>query len=451
MSNAFSVKQKQKQYEGHVVEFATTKHGHFLVVSDDHSFQSVLRNTLQKYLALGEGCMTTVTSPDHILRAIRDTFVRKKNILVFIERVLQGKDMALLIRQIKNAYSSVRVIVLTGEVDQKRLILLHEIGADNFIAKPISVNMLLEKIAFTIKPQSKLGELIDLAKSMVSRGSYDQALKASRKILEIKPNSAAGLLVMGDAYRGLKKIDKASQCYEEAQEHAQMFLEPIKKLSTLYAETGDREKQLVCLERLDALSPLNVERKVDMGSIHVELGNVDMAEMLFEVAIEQAKREAFTYIGEISAKIAQAYADTEPEKAEHYYRQALETKGNMLDSSDIATFTRLGIALRKQGKWQEACDEYRKALAIAPTDENLYYNMALAFAEGKQHSRAAESVGMALHYNSGLAKQDKMIAYNIGLIYVLAHKPEQARKMLELAILLDDGFIKAKQLLASIA
>jgi tetratricopeptide (TPR) repeat protein len=329
-------------------------------------------------------------------------------------------------------------------------VLLHEIGADNFISKPISINTLIEKIAFTIKPQGKLGQLIDAAKALVAQGNFETALKAARKILEVKPNSAAGYLVMGDAWQGLGKLDKARESFEQASEHANLYMEPLKKLAELHKLTGDMNERLRYLERLDQLSPLNVERKVDMGEIHVELGNEERAEELFETAVQQATKDALNYIGEISEKIAAVYSSRDPHKAEKYYRQALDAKGSHLDHTDIATFNRLGIALRRQGKWQQAIEEYEKALHITPDDPNLMYNMSMAYAEGRQFDKACSIVMRIRQITPSFGSMDKTLSYNMGIIFSRGRQPADARVLFENALRLDPSFEKAQKALENL-
>jgi tetratricopeptide (TPR) repeat protein len=418
-----------------------------VVATQDSMFLSVLRNTVQKQLAVGDDCITTVFDENQILKSIKDASTRRKNVLVFVERVFNNKETAFLIKQIKAAFGKVKVVILTGEADRQRLVLLHEIGADNFISKPISVNTLIEKIAFTIKPQGKIGKLIDAGKQMLQQGEPDQALKLARRLLEIKPNSAAAYLIMGDAYRGMGKRDKAVQAYEDASEQAPMYMEPLKRLAEYYGELGERENQLDYLEKLDRLSPLNVERKVDMGEIHVDLGNEKRAEELFDNALKQARKEAMSYIEEISSKIGDIYTKTDPERAEKYYREALDAKGDMLDRSDIRTFNMLGIALRKQGRWKDAVSEYHKAMRIAPEDESINYNTAMAWAEGKEYGKALQYLNKALEGSPDFYKQDPTIAYNIGLILSKAGQRKRAKEFLEYALELNPGFESAKRLL----
>jgi tetratricopeptide (TPR) repeat protein len=56
----------------------------------------------------------------------------------------------------------------------------------------------------------------------------------------------------------------------------------------------------------------------------------------------------------------------------------------------------LGIAYRKQGKFQEAIEEYKKALTVDPGDEHLYYNLGRAYMDAKNVDAAAKQFQKAL-------------------------------------------------------
>ncbi|MCG8529423.1 MAG: tetratricopeptide repeat protein [Desulfovibrionales bacterium] len=450
MKDAVSEKMKFKQYETFVVDFFSAQKGHVVVVSDDNNFTTLLRQTLSKHLGIQKNVLTLISDVDDVIRAVNAETSRGKNLLVFLERVYKGKEMAYLVRQIKAAYSNAKIIILTSEAAREQLVLLHEIGSDNFITKPIAINTLIEKVAFTIKPQGKLGQLIDIAKSMVARGAYDQAIKASRQILELKPNSAAGLLVMGDAYKGLEKFEKARDCYMQAADSAPMYLEPLKKMSELFDVMEQKKDRLNCLVKLDVLSPLNVERKIDIGELHVDMGNFQDADRFFENAIKQATREALAYVGDVSQRIAMMYAQLDPLRSERYLRKALSAKGNMLEKTDLTIFNRLGIALRKQGKWNEAIREYERALQISRNDENLYYNMAIAAAEGKDFRRSAAYLRNVLLIDKSFPEQDANLAYNMGLIFSKTADREQARTLLRTCLSMMPTHASAAKLISSL-
>ena len=110
-----------------------------------------------------------------MLRELRDILARHPAPLIFMERSIGGQDLSFLVGQIKQAFNALKIIVLTSDVQRDRLMLLHEVGADNFIAKPVSANTLIEKMAFTLRPQSKLGQVIDVAKKLLAQKKYDMS------------------------------------------------------------------------------------------------------------------------------------------------------------------------------------------------------------------------------------------------------------------------------------
>lgn len=446
MSSELAARMKNKQYEQSIVDYIKNR-GHFICVTHDVQFTTLLRNTLLKHLGVGPDTLTATVDPDHVLRIIRDTCARYSMPVIFLERSMDGRDMGFMVRQIKNAFTELRIIMLTADADQQRLVLLHEIGADNFITKPISINALIEKMAFTIKPQSKLGQLVDTARTLIQQNNPQQALRVCKQVLEMKANSAAGLLLIGDAFKAMGKLDRAREAYEEASHNAEMYLEPLRRLATLYGELGDTAKRLHYLERLDQLSPLNVERKVDMGEIYLGMGNPEAASKLFESAVNLATREASNYIGEVAARVAAFYADNDPEQSEKFLRRALDAKGQFLTKDDIVTFNRLGILLRNQGKWREALEEYRKAVRVAPDDENLYYNMGMACAEGREFREAQAHMLKALMLNPDLPRTGASIGYNIGIIFFQSGGRSKAVECLKAALECDPNYAPAQKAL----
>lgn len=446
MPSDIATRLKNKQYEQSVIDYLNNK-GHLICITDDAQFTTLLRTTVLKQLGQNADVLTATSDPDQALRIIREVSGHKAIPLVFLERMIGGKDMGFTVRQIKNAFPDLRIVMLTNEAERQRLVLLHEIGADNFITKPISINGLIEKMAFTIKPQGKLGQLIELARSLVAQGNPQQALKVCKQLLEIKSNSAAAFLVIGDAFRALGKLERARDAYEEASRNAEMYLEPLRRLADLHGQMGDTVKRLYYLERLDQLSPLNVERKVDMGEIQLALGNEEAAGQLFETAVTLATKEALRYIGEVASRVAALYAEKNPQQAEKFLRRALDAKGAYLSKEDIGTFNRLGILLRNQGKWKEALVEYQKALKVAPDDENLYYNMGMACAEGKEFREAQLHMLKALAINPDLPRAATNIAYNIALVFGQNGDKKRAVDCLNVALECDPEFEPARRAL----
>ncbi|MFW5792264.1 MAG: tetratricopeptide repeat protein, partial [Desulfohalobiaceae bacterium] len=277
------------------------------------------------------------------------------------------------------------------------------------------------------------------------------ALKAADTILASKPNSAAALMVKGDAYRGMNRTDQAAAEYVRAHECAQMYLEPLKRLAALYEELGDDEKQLSFLDKLDELSPLNVARKMRIGGLHMAMGDEEKGKQSYALAMEVATREAAQNASNVAMDIAERLLGVDAEAAETFYRKALSLKGRHLDRSDVETFNRLGIALRRQKRPKAAITEYTRALALAPDDENLYYNVAMAYLEAGDYQLARSRVEKVLQLNRSFARHSQVLSYNVGMIYYKSGDADTGSAYFEQSLELDPGYRPARQMLEKIA
>lgn len=436
-----------KQQERTVVDFVQKGGGHFVAVTEDNSFTSLLKSLLNKQLALAESCVTTVLDETRIVKDIQKAHASGRKVLVFIERFLQRKDISFLIQQIKNAYDGVKIVVLSSEVDKQSVAFLHEIGADNFIAKPISLNNLVEKIASTIKPQSKFGEIVDKGKALLAKGAFETAQQLAEKLLQLKPGSAAALMILGDSLHGQGRKQEAVEAYLAAKNGAPLYMEPLNKLVAFYRSEGNPDKELEYLEALDELSPLNVERKVEIGGVHLDMGNKDRAEDVFDSAIKQARKQAAIRIKDISQRIGDIYVKSDPIKAEAYYRKALESVQGPHSLEEIRIYNQIGLTLRRQGRWKEALEEYNKALLIAPEDENIHYNMAMAFSEGKRYAEALKTVRKALGINPEFYLQSAVVCHNIAVVFLKSKETAAGRRFLEESLKLDPDFDSSRKML----
>ena len=442
---------KNKQYDDDVREFVALQSGVFLVVSTDPIFNKNLRATLLRHLTIKEECVHNVYTSDTLPREIKTLKAKKHKILIFIERELNGRNTTELIRYLKVDHNSeLFVVVLTTEVERDKLVLLHELGADNVITKPISPDTLIEKIAFTVKPRGQLGELMDQGRQLLDRGNALEAAKMARQVLDLKPNSPSGLLLLGDALRGMGRKDEALRAYTQAEKGAKLFLDPLKKIAALHHDEGNTTEELKFLERLDKLSPLNLDRKVDIGAGYVKLGDPEKAKACFDLAVRIATKEALDAVSRVTQAIAARCMESAPELSEQYLRQALNARKNMLDRSDIETFNRLGLMLRRQGKWEDAITEYRKALKISPDDAGLMYNIAMAFTEGRQYIEAYQYLDRALTLNPDLWRSGEAICCNIATVFRRYGKKDQALDYLRKALEINPDSAKAKALLADI-
>jgi tetratricopeptide (TPR) repeat protein len=127
---------------------------------------------------------------------------------------------------------------------------------------------------------------------------------------------------------------------------------------------------------------MNIDRKIELGSAYLTTGDKNAAKDCFDKAKVLTKKEAERHVEKIIMEIAEACLSSgDNSLAEEYYKDILNSK-KTYSSNDIFLFNRLGISLRRQGKWKEAIKEYEKVLNITTENPNIYYNIAMAQMEG---------------------------------------------------------------------
>jgi len=171
---------------------------------------------------------------------------------------------------------------------------------------------------------------------------------------------------------------------------------------------------------------LNVERKIDIGELHVDMDHMDKAEEYFDKAINCANDETLGQVAEVGVQIAEILINVRPELSEKYFRKSIAAKKGSKDTTISMAHNRLGIALRKQGKWREAIEEYMSAVEISPQDENIRFNMAMAYMEGKEYHRALMHLRKAVEINPEFYVGNAFVSYSIGALYQQLGKTSKA-------------------------
>lgn len=437
------------KYDQDLREFLENQHGFLVMLSDDPLFVRTLRTAVLKILGIKADCLEVYQDSGLALRGVRDHLGHKSPVLVMVDSMLRGMPTLDFMRGLKGAFPEVKILVMTQETSKEALSQMYEIGVDCVLTKPVSVDTLIEKIAGAIKPQGKISQLVQEARRLLELGETAKVKQISQAILKVKDSSPVALMLLGDALLIEGKREEAIKAYEEAHGGATLYLEPLKKLASVH-QGEDDDNYLMYLKKLDVISPLNTERKCEIGKVYVRKNDLEKADVYFGEAIVNAQREATGYVDRIVANIAESVSEASPALAEKYYFKILEMKGDNLSKEDMVTFNRLGIALRKQGKWKEAIENYKKALTVVEGDERVLYNMGLAYADGQQYRMAVDCYEQVLRTDPSFHRTAAVVSFNIAYGYHLAKQDDYARKYVLAALEIDPSHANSKKLLAKL-
>ncbi len=430
--------------------FISESKGCIMAVSQDVLFMKALKGSF-KTLGLDYNCVFSKHDLDKAVAEARLLMNRFKEIIFFVEADIDGSSNVFAVKNIKSVFThKSTIIMITVEAERNKIIQMYEMGADNVIVKPVSINSLIQKIALTLNPNNNLVKLVDKAKAMIFDKRLDEAEQVADEILGQKPDSSIAYILKGDIAKDRNRFQDAEELYIKASSHSKMYLEPLKKLVELYEQIDDLEKRLEYLKKLDKLSPLNYERKIDIGNAYLDMNNEGQARLNFEEAVKQVEKQARDMVSATLVKIAKRVGQKRPDLGSEYIAKAIENKGSNLTREDLWMFNEIGISLRKQGKWEEAIKYYQYGLKISPLDAGLFYNTGMAYAQGRQNYKALEHFQKALSSNPDILKQSATIPYNIARVFIALNNYDEAGRYLKKALEVDPSFESAKKLLAKV-
>jgi tetratricopeptide (TPR) repeat protein len=152
----------------------------------------------------------------------------------------------------------------------------------------------------------------------------------------------------------------------------------------------------------------------------------------------------------IRLSVAETCMRTDPDLAERYFREIVDSK-TVLTRADVHVFNRLGIALRKQGKWEQAIKEFKKVLNVAKDKDIIHYNIGMAYMEGKRFRDAHDAFQRALHINRDELLSNDVVAFNIGLAMQHIKKNDEARELFVLVKGMNPDFPGIDKQLSSVS
>lgn len=438
-------------YDKIVAHYLLNQNGAFFLVTNDEMFIRTMRGTLRA-IGLNYDSLTIAHISADIWKKCRDIFCTNSQIVMFIESKISGRSNIFDFKILKESFGDkLKIICITPEVSEEHISFIAENEVDSIIVKPISINNIIQKIAFTIKPSNIFYAEVENIKKLIALDKFDEAHARIDVLLQEKPNSSICMILKGDISKKIKEYAEAEYYYKEAAKGSKLNLKPLQKLADLYAENDQAKEYIKYLLLMDRISPLNHNRKISIGEQYSKNGDDASAKKYFQDAISIVKSQANDLLASTLMDIGVKLREVNPDQCIQFMQQALEVKGNDITREDLWMVNEMGVSLRKNGDWKGAVLTYQQALSIIPNESGLHYNMGMAFAQGKEHYKAICEFEKAIAASSEILQESPLIPYNIGMVYFQMKRYQDVDRYMRIALSLDPEFERARTTLEKIS
>jgi len=299
-------------------------------------------------------------------------------------------------------YKDIPFLMVTAEVDATYIVQAAETDVDGYIIKPFVAKTLQEKINAMLERRanpSEIDNLINRAIEYTNNGMFKEAISLYEHALSLNPKSARIRYSIGQIYEKMGMDDKALHYYEDAYKNNPQYIKVHQNIGDLYMKKGETDKAAEVLENAVKISPNNPHRQAQLGKIYLSKGDIEKADNLFMTAIKIDPKNAG-----LRTEIGEAYLNSgQDDKAADAFKGSL----NVVES--VHVYNRLGIALRRKGRYLEAIDEYKKAIRLDPMNEVIYYNIGRAYLETDMKKDAISSFKKALEIEPNFKECKEML------------------------------------------
>jgi tetratricopeptide (TPR) repeat protein len=216
---------------------------------------------------------------------------------------------------------------------------------------------------------------------LLQNGAYDQAVNQFRKVVNRDPSNFEAQFNLGFAYLNWGRLPAAITEFQNALKINSRCGECWSNIAMAYEKQGQSQKALDALHYSVQMNPNNIPARVNLATMYANYNRLAEAIAQYKQIIQIDGRNVDAHINLAKCLISQGNT----QEAKTYLKSALS-----INPDDAEAYYELGnIAWKKEKSNKEAIDLYKKAIAIQPTSQVYYENLALIYEELNELEDAA--------------------------------------------------------------
>ena len=301
----------------------------------------------------GTGLQVTVA--ENGLAALRRLKHKAPDLLVADLALSQLSGLRLLEEARRDpALASLPVILVGGEMDERQKRQAAVLGVSGLLTRPFSPEALQDLVEQALGRGENPEALVNAGDELLGSEKPEEALQQDLSAAQAGAKHLAGLYTdMSLVQEKAGRPDEALESLEQAVEIAPSLMMPLAVKGRLLAAAGRNEEARAALEQARNLEPESTDARLELAEALLVLGRDAEAEEAFQQVLAVRPSHAFA-------------------------------------------LNRLGIAFRRQKKYDRAVAHYLKALGLNPEDENLHFNLGRCYLEMGRLEEARKSLEQAL-------------------------------------------------------
>src|SRR5215469_2674800 len=246
--------------------------------------------------------------------------------------------------------------------------------------------LVLPQFATCQTSEQQIEESFRSGQAALKQREYAQAIEEFKKVLAIDPTLLEAEVNLGLAYQSLSEYDLAVPHLSKALRERPSLLALNVIVGMDYLKLGSPEKAIPFLQHALKLDPSNRDA-------HEALSLSYLGQEKYQAAAEEFRQMALLDADQPDAlfKLGHEYLDL---------AARLAYRGARLYPDSAWGHRFLGDLLFQRSRWEEAAQEYYKALAVEPREEGLDTSLGQAFLHGDHFENADSEFHAELRLDS---------------------------------------------------
>lgn len=257
------------------------------------------------------------------------------------------------------------------------------LAADKKYSEALAVYDELEKAA----PARALPLKIN---ALVASKNISKAVEQAQKLVDARPKSAAGHLVIASIHESQKDYSRAMEAVQRGLAVEPGNVQAAMVLGGLHEKQKDYSRALTVYEGILRKNPKSVPVLFAKGGALNQSGKKNEAAAVYRTVLRLSPNYV-PALNNLSYLAAEGFGS----KAEAL---KLAAKASSLQPQNGAVLDTYGYALLKNGKKVEAVKVLEKAVSLLPNNPSVHYHLALAYRDVGDRAKAAASTQKSLQY-----------------------------------------------------